>query len=255
EDGVLTLSVVLPSGGSMPGVVIMDSFFQQPIQPEVLVTNSGQLTLRVPNAVMGTAYTIQLVSTDLSNATSYLLLSQFSEQPAEIVNFLNGTIPTAGYQDARLTLEMPMYFQFSMQAYAQDVTLTIRTASGNVVTTFSVAAGQIATAPTLFLPAGIYTFEFYSTGATAFRLFGMDLSDPIGARRPDPLAPPGSFPAPTPPPPPPQLPPDQGPTPPNYSGPPQIPLPGSPVPPPPPPPPGAPGYRWWLFDWLPFRLF
>jgi hypothetical protein len=238
----LTLSVVLPQGGSMPGVVVLDAL-QQPVATEVLVTNTNQFTLRVANVSPGMTYTVQLISTDVSAPTSYLLLSQFSQQPAALENFYQDHIPVAGTLDVRLRLQMPIYFQFSLQAYQQDVTLRIRDASGSVLSTWTVPAGQIKTAPTLFLLAGEYTLEFDAAAATDFRLFGMDLSDPIGVRRPGsfptngPVIPPPPIPSPSPPPPPPP--------------PPSSPPPTTPPENPPPPPPPTPYWKW-LFDRLRF---
>jgi hypothetical protein len=240
----LTLSVVLPSGGSMPGVIVRDAM-QQQVATEVLVTNAGQLTLRVANTTPGMTYTVQLISTNLAAPTSYLLLHQFSTQPAPVVSFLQGNVSGNGVQAIPLNLAMPLYFQFSLQAVSQDVTMSIRNASGSLISSFTVAAGQTQTAPTVFLRAGAYTVEFSANSATTFRLFGMDLSDPIGVKRPG-----GAF-----------LPPPGGPStaPPTtrpYPEPPpqEDPLPpGPPAPPaPPPPPPTSSGRWWWFGPWLPF---
>jgi hypothetical protein len=229
----LTYSVVLPEGGSMPNVVVRDAA-NQVVPSELLVTNEGQLTLRIENVAPGSVYLVELTSTDSSNPTPYLFLRQFSQQPAAVEKFLAGVIePQNGLHSVDLELDMPMYFQFTLKAMNAPVTLTIRDLSGAVVTSMTVAAGQTWTAPTLFLREGEYAFEFSATGTTEFRLWGLDLSDPIGVRKPgNPAAPsaPGS----------------PGPTPPSQSP----PLsPGDPPPPPSPPPPTPtpiPG-SWWRF--------
>ncbi len=186
---VMTVSVItLDSRGITPVVSVFDNK-GNPVASQVLAAEDGAFVVQVATSSAVPNYLIQVKGGALGLSTwtgAYYLDATFGTATAGTQSIASGA-PGSG-QSAGLSLADDELFRFVLTAGAGNAStgerVTIKDASGNVVASTSVYAGQSASL-TLLLAAGNYTI--YVTPISplgilsppSFDLVGFGLSDPI----------------------------------------------------------------------------
>jgi hypothetical protein len=124
---------------------------------------------------------------------NYALEARFGTTTASLTDFTSGTLSPQGSRDYNLYIGQTQLFQFLLSATpattpGSAVTATIRNAAGQVVSTFTAAAGDVISAPAVLLTPGAYTLEIASSSGdpSTFDLSGEAISDPLGPALSDP---------------------------------------------------------------------
>lgn len=188
---VMTVSVItLDSQGITPVVNVFDNK-GNPVASQVLAAEDGAFVVQVATSSAVPSYLIQIKGGTLGLSTwtgAYYFNATFGAATATTESIASGA-PGSG-QSAGLSLADDELFRFVLTAGAGGAgtgeRVTIKDASGNVVASTSVYAGQSASL-TLLLGAGNYTI--YVTAISplgllpppSFLLTGFGLSDPIKA--------------------------------------------------------------------------
>ena len=188
---VMTVSVVTLDGQGVTPVVNVYDNKGNPVASQVLAAEGGAFVVQVVSSSAVPDYLIQIKGGALGLTTwtgAYYLDATFGTSAASTQSIASGA-PGSG-QSAGLSLADDELFRFVLTAGAGNAStgerVTIKDASGNVVASESVYAGQSASL-TLLLAAGNYTI--YVTPISplgilpppSFALVGFGLSDPIKA--------------------------------------------------------------------------
>lgn len=150
---------------------------------DVLNADGRTTTIQVRGLTPGSTYFIR-TSSDGGATGGYHLSADLTTATQTAARGATGTL-TSTNASTTGTLAVPMSGQvhFVLETDGGPAELTVRDASGNVVTTLGVAAGR-GRSVTLFLAAGNYQVSVRRTG-TANALFELRITgvtDPVGAR-------------------------------------------------------------------------
>lgn len=179
-----------------------------PVAFQVLTNDTGVMSIQVPGVTPGAFYYVSVGARsagDPNGTGAYELAIDFNQDVLTTYDSLAGGTLAAGAPAApadTMTVNQAGIYQFALTgnllaAGSGAVTMTLTDASGNVLLTLSVAAGQPAVTGTTYLAAGTYgiQYAYRPAGGPAapiqYGLFVMDLDDPIGPAKPPPAGPSG----------------------------------------------------------------
>lgn len=197
QASVLTVTVrALGPAGDAPRVAAFDSNLN-PLAgtTRVLANGDGLYTIQVTGLKPGGNVYLDVNASSAPGSVpgNYALEARFGTTAASLTDFASGALSDAPSHTYNLYIGQTQLFQFLLSATplagaGSDVTATIRDASGQVVSSFTVAPGGVVSAPALLLTPGAYTLQIASSGGdpSSYDLSGEALSDPLGPTVSDP---------------------------------------------------------------------
>jgi hypothetical protein len=167
-----------------------------PVAFQVISNDSGIMSVRVPATTPGAAYYVEVAARDPNGAHGtggYFLGADFdtSAMPG-YDGVTSDTLQPAQQKTGTITIAANNIFEFALSAAALGsgggaVSMTITDATGAVVMTLGVTAGQPTATRMQYLAAGTYTvtYSYQTVSGTSpsgigFNLSVLEVSDPIG---------------------------------------------------------------------------
>ncbi len=198
KQNVLTAMVWGLDNQSLDPTIKVYDAFKNPVPATVLAHENGTMVLQIRNAPSNALFYVKVeaaASNGANNVGNYLMGLDFSTIATQLQTLASGTAPTATASAAtsQLTIKKLSLAHFVLAAEPGSagaaVQLSVYDKTGKLVFTLVARAGDTRST-TLYLGPGTYTFRFttISLSGTAvaplrFKLFGINLSDPIGTFR------------------------------------------------------------------------
>jgi hypothetical protein len=167
-----------------------------PVAFQVIANDSGIMSVRVPATTPGAAYYVEVAARTPNGAHGtggYFLGADFDGFAAPTYNGLTSdSLQPAQQKTGTITIAANNIFQFALSAAATGtgggaVSMTITDATGAVVMTLGVTAGQPTATRMQYLAAGTYTVTYAYQSVSGTTPVGLDfnvsllaISDPIG---------------------------------------------------------------------------
>ncbi len=193
--------------GIMPLVAVFDAN-HDPVPAQVLAHGDGTYTIQVPDAQPSATYYVRVSGDPTSGKVvgNYDLDVEYGSTVASPTTFVSGTISSSmGTSAYELVVDESQLFSFLLaNTTAQaPVTMTLTDSSGHIEATRTASPGDTSGGDGILLLPGVYRVTFSDPvtpgafpRAVSFRLYGANLTDPIGPSLDDPTHNPIANPAP-----------------------------------------------------------
>ena len=181
----------------LPALRVFDAE-RNAISVEYLIRNDQTMVVQFGPAQLDSEYFLEVTGAANSPAPTgnYHLECSFGTQQIERSLFVSDRFTSDAIKRYSLDVLRPQLFHFQLDATENsgidaNLIMTIRDGQNHVVTTQSVAVGDVRTMA-LFLPAGDFHITFRTdapintTGPIAMKLIGAAIDDPLGPRINDP---------------------------------------------------------------------
>ncbi|HZW30889.1 MAG TPA: matrixin family metalloprotease [Isosphaeraceae bacterium] len=199
---VLTVSLTaLPVNGIVPIVALFDAN-ADPVSADILLNGNGTYLLQATGLNPGATYYLRVTAAPppARAVGNYALVADFGGVPADTQSFVDGTLSQGNPEDEySLYVAQSQLFQFVLSSGADtacdddaQVLLEIWNSSGQLVFSLFGPAGQTVSGASVLLTPGQYQVSFSIVNASGaappigYRLWGANLSDPIGPASSDP---------------------------------------------------------------------
>jgi hypothetical protein len=193
---VLTVRLTqLPVNGVLPIVSVYDAA-TKPVSANILLNGNGTYTIQVSSLTPSASYYLKVTGAQEGARGNYSLVAFFGSMDVTLTTFASSPgNNTARQINYNLYIAETQLLQFVLSTgtlggrQGSHFTMNVYDSAGNLVFTLTSQAGTTVSGPSVLLRPGAYHVRFVAApGALlpAFRLSGLNLSDPIGAASNDP---------------------------------------------------------------------